>query len=406
MKKLTLLSIIVVVLALCLPVLSQTPERTFLPLDVDVPFPPSPVICEGKTHFLYELHITNFGPADVTIQGVEVFGKGNPDKSLGTFEGKSLEDLITHTGTIPNPKNPKDKRIISGGKRAHVTLWLTLDGDQIAPAQLIHHLSVQYVMGLLPVPDKKKELKEQVLEAGLVKIRPFNPPVLGPPLEGGEWITIPHNVVGRRAVIAFDGKARAAQRYGIDYMKFGPDGKLAKGDKSKNENWYGFGAKLIAVADGVVSYVYDGVSENVPYVGPKRETLTRKNFAGNVVILDIGNGIYAVYAHIKKDSIRVKVGDKVEKGQILAELGNTGNSGGPHLHFHVVNQNAILAAEGVPYVFESFEILRKLEGDDITELYMKLAPWKSENNLEPDKRQMETPLNFYVLRFPDTVKNQ
>jgi murein DD-endopeptidase MepM/ murein hydrolase activator NlpD len=189
-------------------------------------------------------------------------------------------------------------------------------------------------------------------------------------------------------------------------MKFGPEGKLAKGDKSKNENWYGFGTKLIAVADGVVSYVFDGVSENVPYVGPKRETLTRKNFAGNVVILDIGNGIYAVYAHIKKDSIRVKVGDKVEKGQILAELGNTGNSGGPHLHFHVVDKNAILAAEGVPYVFESFEILRKLEGDDITELYMKLAPWKSENNLEPDKRQMETPLNFYVLRFPDTVKNQ
>jgi hypothetical protein len=406
MKKHANLSIFVAVLVLCVPGLAQTQERTFLPLDVGVPFPPSPVICEGKTHFLYELHITNFGLSDVTIQGVEVFGKGNPDMSLGTFEGKSLEALITHPGHFPDPKNPKDKKVISAGKRAHVTLWLTLDGDQIAPAQLTHHLSVQYVKGLLPVPDEKKELKEQVLEAGLVEIRPFNPPVLGPPLEGGEWITAPHNMVGRRAVIAFDGKARAAQRYGIDYMKFGPNGKLVKGDKTKNENWCGFGAKLIAVADGVVSYVLDGEPENVPYIGPKPETLTRKNFAGNVVILDIGNGIYAVYAHIKKNSIRVKVGDKVKKGQVLAELGNTGNSGGPHLHFHVVDQNAILAAEGIPYVFKSYEILRKLDMNDMMKLYTKLGSWKSEDNPEPDKRLMETPLNFYVLRFPDTVKNQ
>jgi len=406
MKKHTLVAISVVLLIISMSVLSQTQERTFLPLDVDVPFPPSPVKCEGKTHFLYELHITNFGPSDITIQGVEVFGKGNPDQSLGAFEGKPLEDLLIHPGTIPDSKNPKDKKVISGGKRAHITLWLTLDADQIIPSQLIHHLSVQYVKGLLPAPDGEKELKEQILEAGLVEVREFNPPVLGSPLEGGEWITIPHNVVGRRAVIAFDGKARAAQRYGIDYMKFGPDGKLVSGDRTKNENYYGFGTKLIAVADGVVSYVHDGEPENVIGARHKMETLTRKNFAGNVVILDIGDGIYAVYAHIKLNSIQVKVGDRVKKGQVLAELGNTGNSGGPHLHFHVVDQNMILAAEGVPYVFESFEIMRKLEGNDITDLYMKLDSWKSEDNPKPDKRQMETPLNFYVLRFPETVENK
>jgi murein DD-endopeptidase len=401
MTKYTFLAITMVAFILCVPILSQTQEHTFLPLDVDVPFPPSPVLCEGKTHFLYELHITNFGPSDVILQGVEVFGKGNPDQSLGKFEGEDLEELITHPGAIPDPKNPKDKKVISAGKRAHVTLWLTIEPDKTVPSHLIHHLSVQYVKGLLAAPGEKKEMKEQVLEAGLVEIRPFNPPILGPPLEGGEWITVPHNVVGRRAVIAFDGKARAAQRYGIDYMKFGPDGKLVKGDKNKNENWYGFGTKLIAVADGVVSYVLDGELENVPYIVPKRGTLTRKNFAGNVVILDIGNGIYAVYAHIKKDSIRVKVGDRVKRSQVLAQLGNTGNSGGPHLHLHVIDRNAILAAEGVPYVFESYEILRKLEGDDIMELYMKLASWKSEDNPKPDKRQMETPLNFYVLRFAE-----
>ena len=81
--------------------------------------------------------------------------------------------------------------------------------------------------------------------------------------------------------------------------------------------------------------VADGRSKNVPYVGPKRGTLTRKNLGGNIVILDIGDGIYAVYAHIKKNSIQVNVGDRVKKGEVLAKLGNTGNSGGPHLHFQL-----------------------------------------------------------------------
>ena len=81
MNKHILLTICAVFLILTIPVLSQTPEKTFLPLDVDVPFPPSPVKFEGKTHFLYELHITNFGPSDVTLQSIEVFGKGNSAQS-------------------------------------------------------------------------------------------------------------------------------------------------------------------------------------------------------------------------------------------------------------------------------------------------------------------------------------
>lgn len=405
MKKLTFLSISVVLLIFSIAVSSQTPDRTFLPLDVDVPFPPSPVKFEGKTHFLYELHITNFGPSDVTLQSIEVFGKGNSAQSLGINKDKSLEDLIYQAGTIPRPKDPKDKNVISGGKRVYITLWLTIETDNTVPSQLIHHLSVQFPNNLAPSSEGKIEMQEQVLEAGLVKVRPFNPPVLGPPVESGEWVAIPHNISGR-PVIAWDGKARVAQRYAMDLMKFGPDGKLVSDKNAENENYYGFGAKLIAVADGVVSYALDGEPENIPKIGPKRETLTRKNFAGNVVILDIGDGIYAVYAHIKKDSIVVKVGDRVKKGQVLAELGNTGNSGGPHLHFHVVDQNMILAAEGIPYVYESFEIMRKLDANDAEKIFTEQVSWKSGEIPKPDRRKKEIPVDFCVIRFSETPKSR
>ena len=79
------------------------------------------------------------------------------------------------------------------------------------------------------------------------------------------------------------------------------------------------------------------------------------------MVIDIGGGRYAFYAHVQPGSLRVKVGDKVKRGQVLALVGNSGNSTEPHLHFHVVDGIApgtsTLGAEGVPYAFEQFEVL-------------------------------------------------
>jgi len=54
-------------------------------------------------------------------------------------------------------------------------------------------------------------------------------------------------------------------------------------------------------------------------------------------------------------SICVKKGDRVKKGQVIAHLGNTGNSDGPHLHFHI--QDNEYGGEGQPFLFEQFEYL-------------------------------------------------
>jgi murein DD-endopeptidase MepM/ murein hydrolase activator NlpD len=79
------------------------------------------------------------------------------------------------------------------------------------------------------------------------------------------------------------------------------------------------------------------------------------------VVIDIGGGRYAFYAHVQPGSLRVKVGDTVKRGQVLALVGNSGNSTEPHLHFHIVDGIApgtsTLGAEGVPYAIEQFEVL-------------------------------------------------
>ncbi len=65
---------------------------------------------------------------------------------------------------------------------------------------------------------------------------------------------------------------------------------------------------------------------------------------GNSVTLDLGDGVYAVFAHLRRGSVRVAKGDRVRAGDVLGEVGNSGNTSEPHLHFHLMDRPRPLAA--------------------------------------------------------------
>ncbi len=156
--------------------------------------------------------------------------------------------------------------------------------------------------------------------------------------------------------------------------------------QSKNESWYGYGAEVIAVADSVVVGVKDGLPDNVPLSPERAVPITSETVGGNYVMLRLAEGWYAFYAHLKPNSIRVKVGEKVRKGRIIGLLGNSGNSDAPHLHFHIASAASPLGAEGLPFLFESFAVLG-IEAFD---------PLKKSAG---DKRALEMPLENEVIRF-------
>ena len=83
--------------------------------------------------------------------------------------------------------------------------------------------------------------------------------------------------------------------------------------------------------------------------------ITLDTLGGNMVVVDIGNGRYATFAHLLPKSLRVSVGAKVRRGQVLGLLGNSGNSDAPHLHFHIADGPSPFGSEGVPYIFESMQ---------------------------------------------------
>jgi len=199
---------------------------------------------------------------------------------------------------------------------------------------------------------------ETVLEDFPVSVSPDPAPLLGSPFEGGVWFagSGPSNDSDhRRTITAIDGHVDIAQRFAIDWVKVGPNGDSHHDGTARNENWWGYGEPIHAVADGEVTKVVDGIPENTPRVLPK--TVTLDNIAGNYVTVRIAAGRYATYAHLQNGSIRLHLHDQVHGGDVLGRLGNSGNATGPHLHFQLTDGNSVLQSEGVPFIFNKFTYL-------------------------------------------------
>jgi hypothetical protein len=144
-------------------------------------------------------------------------------------------------------------------------------------------------------------------------------------------------------------KRFVAETYAYDFIQVGPNGKAYQRDGAQNNDYYAFGKKVLAAKDGTVVYVRTDITDNEPG-DPNLNTP-----GGNVVIIDHGNGVFAYYAHLKARSISVKAGAKVKTGDPLGEVGNSGDSAEPHLHFHVMNGKDPEQAEGIPVVFENWK---------------------------------------------------
>jgi hypothetical protein len=191
----------------------------------------------------------------------------------------------------------------------------------------------------------------------------------------------------------WNGKLVVNERYAVDFMKFGQEYRLVRGDSSTNAGWYSYDEDIVAVAAGVVSDCTDGIVENTPlreYAVPN----TLEYAAGNYIILNLARGIYAVYAHLKTGSLKVKVGDQVRRGDVLGSIGNSGISDAPHLHFHLIDSNSAFGGEGLPFVFEKFELMGPFGPLDD----QLLKSWSPKG--KPTMRDWEIPMGDVVIRFP------
>ncbi|WP_144027292.1 peptidoglycan DD-metalloendopeptidase family protein [Paenibacillus selenitireducens] len=156
------------------------------------------------------------------------------------------------------------------------------------------------------------------------------------PFRGEDWLVF----WGGTNVLVNYHYEHESQRYAYDIVQ-AKDGYSYSGDPTQNESYHAFGQEILAPADGVVVSIVNDILDNEP-VG----VMNKKAPAGNVVVINHG-GEYSYLAHLKKGSVTVKPGEKVRAGDVIGQLGNSGNSSEPHLHFQVSNGADLFQSQAI-----------------------------------------------------------
>jgi murein DD-endopeptidase len=339
-------------------------------------FPPPIPVTMGKNKVLvYELHVTNFDTVPLTLKRIEIFASEENSGPLLTLEDDKLSASMVRIGAAMSSGTggaAPNMRVIDPGGRNVVFLWIELPENHPVPAHLKHRMIFSYM------PTGAGSPSDATLEDFEVVVSHESIPTLSPPFNGGIWVAgdgPANNSNHRRSILAIDGHIYSPERFAIDWVKVGPNGDSRHDGATKNENWWGWGEPVLAVAEGNITEAVDEFPDNAPRVLPP---VTLDNITGNHIILQIAENRFVTYAHLQKGSIKVRPGDHVHRGDVLALLGNSGNTTGAHLHLQVTYSNSVLQSEGVPFVFADFTYLGP--GSDYPEKQVS-EPWT--NSIPP-----------------------
>jgi hypothetical protein len=356
------------------------------PVEARVAFAPSPFAgSDGVTHLAYELQVTN------------VYGDTGPlrPRSVDVLDEQDrvllhLDEAGVDASIRPAPDEGKPAAI-EAGKRGTLFVWIDLPAGA-SPRALHHRLAFTDGQG-----------RPSRVDGVPVIVSDRAPLHLGAPLKGGVWLAHegPGNAHSHHwgSLVAVNGTLTIPQRYAIDFVGIDKHGRAFKPVKdihaTSYADWFGYGAAVLAVGDGTVVAARDGEEEHKPLEGqPEPASLSLDGLFGNYVVIDLGNGNFAGYAHLKRGSVAVKIGDKVAKGQVIGALGQSGNSAAPHLHFQVSNAATFEGSEGVPYVFDRTDSFGP-EGEG--QLFGIGEPWKP---AKVYRGVDQLPLSDTVVSFP------
>jgi hypothetical protein len=232
------------------------------------------------------------------------------------------------------------------------------------------HFSVNFPVDSVRVSAAMTDVERHVVTVTkLVPVHPFTPRISYHSPLTGTWLM--QAVPGVQSHHRFNPSTEFAE----DFFKIGPEGHVAHSDPLKAENFYGYGAPVLAAAAGTVVAVIDDQTQDRPaLIKNTKETmdhyLTRvdefhmksmaKDFraanAGNLItIRHERNGVteYTSYGHLQSGSVKVHRGDQVGQGQEIAAVGDTGDSAEVHLHFQVNAGADAFTSKSLPAIFSN-----------------------------------------------------
>ncbi|MFK4069632.1 M23 family metallopeptidase [Streptomyces sp. NPDC029674] len=203
---------------------------------------------------------------------------------------------------------------------------------------------------------------------------PASPVEVAPPV-AGRWSAL--NSPADK--VPSHGTHYLAQTYAIDITAEPEDGTARPAPvwfwpvARRGRAYPAFGEPLYAVADATVVHAEDGQRDHLSrssllgvlyfwlVEGVGRTLGGARRVIGNHIVLDLGEGTYALYAHVQQGSLAVRAGDKVALGQRIGGCGNSGNSTEPHVHFQLMDGPDPETARGVPFSWRGVGVPRNRE---------------------------------------------
>jgi len=191
----------------------------------------------------------------------------------------------------------------------------------------------------------------------------------------GEWLT-PTTPAKR---VPSHGTNRMGLRYAFDFLQIDFDRKVKSFHRLSHIRYlffgvplkkcYCWGENIYAPCEGEVIRVVDGINErrivhwlvdsmiaikNAHFFNERKDAYSQ--IAGNYIVIKYEEKGYMAFAHLQKGSIEVSLNEKVKKGTFLGKVGHSGNSTAPHLHFQLMDSSDIANSQGIPCVFEQYDV--------------------------------------------------
>jgi murein DD-endopeptidase MepM/ murein hydrolase activator NlpD len=311
------------------------------PVIQSVPSPPRWFVADDRrVHLAYDVLLTNATPVSVKLASLEVLnGRG---ARIARLSGPRLQAATGWEGGTPPTTTL--------GPFTTGVAWidLTFANTKAVPRRLKDRLTINLPLGL-PAPPVISDTSANVA------VTRHAATIISPPLRGGRWVAIggplgPH----RRALQPINGALRNGQRFAVDFSALlDAKGRTHAGNSSRNSSYFNYGQPVLAVGAGRVVDAVDRYPDQIPNHNVHVRTEAGD---GNHVIIKLGNGVFAAYAHLKPGSVRVRVGQRVRAGQVLGQLGNSGETTGPHLHFQLMTRPSVADSDGLPFMLDQFRL--------------------------------------------------
>lgn len=383
--------------ALLVPAAAEAAELRIVPADAIFLNPTN--TGRGYSDLLVHAVVVAAGPhenATLTALRIEILSKGRaaltrevaPEEMAGTAQGMAGAPFPEFVeGQLLDPKGLAG---LFGRPVTFATSPAMTPATALIAARL--HFSVGFVPDMVRATATLSGTSGDTTVSASVPVRTYASPISYRAPLAGEWMM--QAVPGVQSHHRFN----PTTEFAVDFFKLGPDGHVAHGDSLDAHNYYGFGAPVMAAADGtVVAAISDQVQDRAALLrkpGEANESFYKrvnqfhmtgmaKNFraanAGNLItIRHEKNGVieYSSYGHLQSGSIQVKPGDHVVQGQVIAKVGDTGDSAAVHLHFQINAGPDPFTSKSLPVAFSD---LGSVDGDDELGRLVNLGAGKDTN---------------------------